>query len=178
VTDESRTTLARRKWSARAAAAIAVGIALLPPGPPAAAQQQPLVGAAGVLDGDTIEIHGRRIRLFGIDSPEGAQPCHRPSGEPWRCGRQAADALAQEIGRATIRCAQRDRDRFGRIVAVCFKGTEDLGRWMVRHGWALAFRRYAEDYVGDEAAARRSRRGLWSGSFEMPWDWRAKRRGG
>jgi endonuclease YncB( thermonuclease family) len=169
VIDGSPTTLARRQWSARAAAAIAVGIALLLPSPPATAQQPRLVGVASVLDGDTIEIHGQRIRLFGIVSPEGAQPCYRPSGEPWQCGQQAADALGQEIGQATIRCVQRDRDRFGRIVAVCFRCTEDLGRWMVRQGWAVAFRRYAEDYVGDEAVARRSRRGLGSGNFEMPW---------
>ena len=60
--------------------------------------------------------------------------------------------------------------------AICFKGDEDLNRWMVANGWAVAYRRYSEDYVADEDAARRSRTNIWSGDFDMPWDWRAQRR--
>jgi predicted phage terminase large subunit-like protein len=60
------------------------------------------------------------------------------------------------IGRATVSCQPHDLDRYGRVVAVCFKGSEDLSRWMVVSGWAVAFRRYSVDYVADEAAARRS----------------------
>ena len=134
--------------------------------------QEPIIGVASVIDGDTIEIHGQRIRLFGIDAPESSQLCTRPNGERWRCGQQASLALADRIGRATVRCEQRDIDRYRRVVAVCFKGTEDLDRWMVLNGWAVAFRRYSLDYVEAEEAARRSRINIWSGSFEMPWDWR------
>jgi endonuclease YncB( thermonuclease family) len=121
---------------------------------PAAAE--PLVGVASVIDGDTIEIHGQRIRLFGMDAPESSQLCLRPSGERWRCGQQASFALADRIGRATVSCQPHDLDRYGRVVAVCFKGSEDLNRWMVVSGWAVAYRRYSVDYVADEAAARRS----------------------
>ena len=88
---------------------------------PALAQED-LIGVASVIDGDTIEIHGQRIRLFGIDAPESRQLCVRPTGERWRCGQQASFALADQIGRATVSCQPRDRDRYGRIVAVCFKG--------------------------------------------------------
>ncbi|MFN3347382.1 thermonuclease family protein [Pseudorhodoplanes sp.] len=138
----------------------------------AAGAQTPIVGVASVIDGDTIEIRGQRIRLFGIDAPESSQLCVRPNGEPWRCGQQASFALADRIGRATVRCEQRDLDRYGRVVAVCFQGIEDLGRRMVQHGWAVAFRRYSLDYVGDENIARRNRANIWSGEFDMPWDWR------
>lgn len=138
--------------------------------------QESIVGIASVIDGDTIEVHGQRIRLFGIDAPESSQLCVRPTGDPWRCGQQASFALADRIGRATVSCQPRDRDRYGRTVAICFKGNEDLNRWMVANGWAVAYRRYSVEYVSDEDAARKSRANIWSGDFDMPWDWRAHRR--
>ncbi len=140
-----------------------------------ASAQQDIVGVASVIDGDTIEIHGQRIRLHGIDTPESRQLCVRPNGERWRCGQQASLALADQIGRATVRCKPRNIDRYRRVVAVCFKGNEDLNRWMVANGWAVAYRRYSVDYVADEDAARRKRLNMWSGAFEMPWDWRTQR---
>lgn len=140
---------------------------------PAAAQE--LAGQASVIDGDTIEIHGQRIRLFGIDAVESGQRCTR-GGKPWNCARESAFALADRIGRSAIDCRARDRDRYGRIVAVCFKGPEDLNRWMVDQGWAVAYRHYSMDYADAEEQARAAGRGLWSGSFEMPWEWRKKNR--
>ena len=133
-----------------------------------------IIGVASVVDGDTIEIHDQRIRLFGIDAPESSQLCVRPTGERWRCGQQASFALADRISRATVSCQPRDLDRYGRIVAVCFNGNEDLNRWMVATGWAVAFRRYSLDYVAAEAAARQSQANIWSGNFAMPWEWRAR----
>jgi endonuclease YncB( thermonuclease family) len=127
-----------------------------------------------IIDGDTIEIHGRRIRLFGIDAPESSQLCVRPTGERWRCGQQASFALADRIGRAAVTCQPRDLDRYDRVVAVCFKGNEDLNRRMISNGWAVAFRRYSLDYVASETSARRSQINIWSGEFDMPWNWRAQ----
>jgi endonuclease YncB( thermonuclease family) len=100
----------------------------------------------------------------------------RPTGEGWRCGQQGSFALSDRIGRGTVNCQARDLDRYGRVVAVCFKGDEDLNRWLVLNGWAVAFRRYSLDYVADEAAARRLHINIWSGDFDMPWAWRAQRR--
>ena len=143
---------------------------------PVLAQENQIVGVASVIDGDTIEIHGQRIRLFGIDAPESSQLCVRPTGERWRCGQQGSFALADRIGRATGACQPRDLDRYGRVVAVCFKGNEDLSRWMVITGRAVAFRRYSVDYVADEDTARQSRINIWSGDFDLPWVWRTQRR--
>ena len=135
-----------------------------------------LAGVASVIDGDTIEIHGKRIRLFGIDAPESAQLCVRPNGDPWRCGQQASLALADRMGHHVIRCEPRDLDRYGRIVAVCFDQAEDLNRWMVKNGWAVAYRKCSTGYVNYEDAPRSSRLNLWSGDFDLPWDWRAWQR--
>ena len=116
-------------------------------------------GQASIIDGDTIEIHGQRIRLFGIDAPEHDQLCEA-AGSQYRCGQQAALALADQIGGQTVDCVPHDVDRYGRIVAVCSAGGEDFNAWMVRHGWAmvrqgwaLAYRHYSTDYGADEDAA-------------------------
>jgi endonuclease YncB( thermonuclease family) len=138
--------------------------------------EEPLVGTASVIDGDTIEIHGQRIRLYGIDAPESRQECVRPDRTSWRCGQQAALALSDRIGRSIVRCNPRDRDRYSRIVAICFKGGEELNRWMVANGWAVAYRKYSLDYVTDEDRARIAKVGVWSGTFEMPWDWRLQQK--
>lgn len=131
-----------------------------------------IAGRVSVIDGDTIEIKGKRIRLFGIDAPEGRQFCTAPSGKAWRCGKDAAFALADRIGVAVVSCDKRDTDRYGRIIAVCRDHQTDLNAWMVSEGWAVAYRLYSRDYVQQEAQARKAGLGLWSGSFQMPWDWR------
>jgi endonuclease YncB( thermonuclease family) len=133
-----------------------------------------LAGQASVIDADTIEIHGQRIRLFGIDAPEGRQTCEL-NGQPYRCGQQAALALADYIGQRTVRCESRDIDRYQRVVSVCYVRGRDVGAWLVSEGWALAYRRYSLEYVDEEDGARTDRRGLWRGTFIPPWEWRQNR---
>ena len=132
-------------------------------------------GRASVIDGDTLSLRGERIRLFGIDAPESAQSC-RADGQRWRCGERATHALAGRIGSHTVACEERDRDRYGRIVALCRAGGEDLNAWMVEQGWALAYRRFSRAYANEERAARAMRRGIWRGDFVAPWDWRTGER--
>lgn len=134
-----------------------------------------ITGNASVIDGDTIEIHGTRIRLFGIDAPESGQSCSA-QGKNFRCGQRAALALADEIGNQVVNCQVKDRDRYGRVVAVCLAGGEDINAWMVANGWALAYRNYSHDYVSQEERAAGSKIGMWQGEFVPPWDWRRSRR--
>jgi len=137
----------------------------------AAAGAADLIGRASVIDGDTIEIHGERIRLFGIDAPEAGQTCEADA-QTYRCGQHAALAMADKIGERTVRCEPRDTDRYHRVVAVCFVGTEDLGAWLVTLGLALAYRQYSSDYADEEDEAHAAEAGLWRGQFVPPWEWR------
>ncbi|OWY08899.1 succinoglycan biosynthesis protein [Thioclava sp. F42-5] len=137
-------------------------------------QAQTISGTASVIDGDTIDIHGERIRLQAIDAIESRQRCRLPSGKLWNCGKDAAFALADKIGRAPVACKVSGIDRYGRYVAVCSQHGEDLNSWLVRNGWAVAYRRYGRDYVQDEDVARKLRAGIWASEFLMPWDWRRK----
>lgn len=138
-------------------------------------QAESLTGRATVIDGDTIEIHGKRIRLTGIDSPEDDQLCQR-DGHDYRCGQVAANSLADLLGAKTVVCVDHGRDRYGRVLGQCRLGGTDLGRWMVQQGHALAYRRYSTDYIGDEDHARVARAGMWSGNFIPPWEYRAGKR--
>ncbi len=130
-----------------------------------------IAGTTTVIDGDTLEIRGWRIRLHGIDAPKSRQLC-RLDGKPWQCGKDAADALAEKIARRPVTCEDLGRDRYKRIIARCTVAGEDMGEWMVQQGLALAYRRYSLDYVDQEAAAQAARRGIWAGELVMPWEWR------
>ena len=130
-------------------------------------------GAARVIDGDTMDVRGTRIRLFGIDAPEREQTC-RDGSRRWACGQRATRALHDRIGNRPVRCDERDREQ--RIVAVCRAGTDELNRWMVLEGWALAYRRYSRSYVDEEGRARAAKRGVWRSEFVPPWDWRRGKR--
>ncbi|WP_281019928.1 thermonuclease family protein [Minwuia sp. IMCC3060] len=140
-----------------------------------AAVAEEIVGRASVTDGDTVVIRSERIRLHGIDAPESAQTCEA-GGKVWRCGQQASLALADKIGRLPVRCETFQRDRYGRAIAICRQGQTDLNRWMVRNGWALAYRRYSTDYVAAENEAKNAGLGIWQGRFVPPWNWRRGKR--
>jgi endonuclease YncB( thermonuclease family) len=132
-------------------------------------------GIASVIDGDTIEVHGQRIRLHGIDAPESSQTCLDATGRNWRCGQRAALALQDLIGRRTVTCDKRGVDRYGRTISRCLVGDIDINAWLVAQGLALAYRRYSHDYLAAEDNARAAKRGMWAGTFEPPWEWRSRR---
>ena len=141
---------------------------------PALADGDKITGRAFVIDGDTISIDQQSIRLYAIDAPEKNQIC-RLQSLPVECGQEAAALLKEHIGRRKVTCVTvTPQDRYGRIVSRCSVKGEDLGRFMVQAGYALAYRRYGTDYVKDEDQAREALRGLWAEQFEAPWNWRKK----
>lgn len=130
-----------------------------------------------MVDGDTITIDGTRIRLGGIDAPERSQLCGK-GGKAYRCGQQAGVSLRDKIGERVVTCLPVDEDRYRRVVAICYASGEDLNRWMIRQGFATAYRRYSRGYEPDEDTARSARVGFWAGEFRNPADYRRDHQSG
>ena len=161
-------------YAALAIALLAFGVAA----PAQAKRMDPVLlqGEARAIDGDTLQLGDMRLRLHGIDAPELRQTCANAAGAEWSCGRRAASELAAAVAGGEIHCISRERDRYQRLVATCWAGGQDVGQSLVAHGWAVAYRRFSVDYVGQENLARFFAQGMWAGRFEMPWEWRQARR--
>ena len=123
-------------------------------------------------DGDTLRMDGKTYRLWGIDAPESAQTC--PDG--WPAGRMATIRLQALIAGKSVQCQERGADRYGRTIAVCYAGGQDIGELMVREGYAWAFTRYSYDYTGSEMIAKKDSRGVHARGCVPAWEWRAKQR--
>ncbi|QPC94739.1 thermonuclease family protein [Mesorhizobium sp. INR15] len=140
------------------------------------ASPAPIAGVASVIDGDTIEIHGQRIRFNGIDAPESGQYCDDAKGFEYPCGRRSNEALDTFLAALRpVACTFVDWDRYGRFVGDCQRadGTS-VAAWMVEHGQALDWPRYSHGaYAAQQAKAKAAKVGLRAGAFQAPWDWRA-----
>lgn len=146
--------------------------------PSTALAADPIVGRASVVDGDTIEIHGQRIRLNGIDAPEARQMCTSSTGEAYRCGKVSADALDKFLAHSRpTKCIGTGKDRYRRIVANCSRlDGEDVAGWMVRNGYAFDWPRYSKGaFAAAQSSAKASGIGVWQGPSEAPWEWRKNR---
>lgn len=140
---------------------------------------RPLVGRASVIDGDTIEIAGERIRINGIDAPEASQLCEDDQGQSYRCGAMSAGALEQLLAESRpLRCEFVERDQYGRFVGDCFRSDElGVAAAMVRAGMAMDWPRYSGGaYADEQSAAEAAKAGIWQGEFQPPWEWRAAQR--
>ena len=133
-------------------------------GPP----PRPIAGRAEVTDGDTLRIAGTRIRILGIDAPELAQTCTDASGKDWPCGAEAKAFVVGLVARQDLSCSLRGTDVYGRSLGTCMVGGQDLGQAVMVAGWAVS----DGGYVAEEAGARAAGRGIWSGSFIAPAEWR------
>ncbi len=126
-------------------------------------------GTARIIDGDSVIVAGVEIRLLGVDAPEMDQTCER-GGARWKCGRESARRLRTFLGGARVSCSGGNFDKHGRLLAVCRRGEVEINHWLVEQGWAVSF----DDYPAAERAARKAKRGIWSGSFQRPRDWRER----
>lgn len=133
---------------------------------------QVLSGVPSVVDGDTIIIRSQKIRLFGIDAPESKQTCDK-HGQSWQCGVDATARLKDLIQHNPVRCEIKDKDRYGRRVGICFVNDIEINAWMVRNGYAVAYRQYGgARYDQEEALAKQEGQGVWGSEFMLPEEFR------
>ena len=159
--------MVQNRWSTLAVLGAALcGFAISSP-----SLAQVVQGAARALDGDSLVVGVQEVRLFGIDAPEFDQTCQK-DGAPWACGQIAKDQLAALVTAQRVECRGQDKDQYGRIVAVCSIGYDELNRIMVEQGWAVAYRQFGDNYVPAELQAKAQRLGIWSSEFVMPEEFR------
>ena len=140
-------------------------------------------GNAQIIDGDTIKINSKKIRLHGIDAPELNQMCKKPYltiifftfTKDYPCGKISTQKLQKKINNKVITCKILDVDRYKRFIGECYKRNLNLNSWLVSNGYAVAYRKYSKKYISNEINAKNEKKGLWQGKFEMPWDFRRKK---
>ena len=124
-----------------------------------------------VVDGDTIHLNGEKIRFTGIDTPELKQSCIK-DGVIDPCGVTAKEILIEKIGNNKVECISEGKDQYKRTLAECFVNDESLSSYLVRRGYAFAYRRYSKKFIPDEDYAKTNQMGMWSMEFDYPWDYR------
>lgn len=128
-------------------------------------------GQASVIDGDTLDIHGQRIRLHGIDAPESSQQCYQ-ADKAWRCGKASAWELDRKTTGKLVVCHVKDKDHYGRLVADCLVDGVSVNAQQVEEGWALAYEKYSKDFVANQARAKAAHRGIWGSKWSSPEQYR------
>ena len=128
-----------------------------------------------IVDGDTIHINGEKIRFTGIDTPELKQTCIN-NGTKNPCGITAKEILIEKIADNKVECISEGKDQYKRTLAECFVNNESLSSYLVRSGYAFAYRRYSKKFIPDEDFARINKIGMWSMEFDYPWDYRKSKK--
>ena len=124
-----------------------------------------------VIDGDTIRLGDVKIRFSGIDAPEINQTCVASEGKV-ACGKISRDLLIEKVTNNKISCTDEGKDFYGRVLGECFVNRESLSAYLVREGFAFAYRKYSNKYIEDEEYAKFNKLGMWSMEFQYPWDYR------
>ena len=127
-----------------------------------------------VIDGDTIRLGDVKIRFSGIDAPEINQTCVASEGKV-ACGKISRDLLIEKVTNNKISCIDEGKDFYGRVLGECFVNGESLSSYLVREGFAFAYRKYSNKYIEDEEYAKFNMLGMWSMEFQYPWDYRSNK---
>ena len=136
-----------------------------------ALSQSSIIGKAEVIDGDTIHINNNKIRLHGIDAPEIKQTC-MTNDVIWNCGIKSKKTLQNFILEKEVNCKIVDIDRYKRFVGICFANNKNINSFMVKNGWAIAYKYYSNLYVDDERWAIKNKLGIWKSIFIEPYQYR------
>ena len=130
-----------------------------------------IYGNPRIIDGDSLEIKNEKIRFLGIDAPELKQTCNS-NGQIIYCGILAKEALLQKMENKIPTCIREGKDVYDRFLAECFVSGKSLSRYLVRNGYAFAYRKYSKKFIKDEENAKQRQLGIWSMKFKYPWEFR------
>tara|TARA_B100000123_G_scaffold29616_1_gene19989 strand:- start:609 stop:1106 length:498 start_codon:yes stop_codon:yes gene_type:complete len=141
---------------------------------------QAIFGIANVIDGDTIKINAKKIRLEGIDAPEAKQKCTKKTlsilkkkiEKKYFCGTRSTQELKKLIEKKLVKCSISGKDKYKRYLGTCYQEKININKIMVRKGYAVAYKRYSKRYINDENYAKENKLGLWEGTFLRPEKWR------
>ena len=140
-----------------------------------------ILGKAKVIDGDTIKINKKKIRLFGIDAPEKEQICKKKYisififnfQKNYKCGEKSTNALVKKLKDKEVKCiCQKNKDRYKRYIGTCYVKNSDINAWLVKNGYAISYKKYSKKYISQEQYAKENKLGLWEGTFMEPEKWR------
>ena len=126
-----------------------------------------------IIDGDTSHINAKKIRFSGIDTPKLKQTFNK-NDKIIYCGIKAKKLLIDKIADQKVNCIEEGRDQYKRTLAECFVNDLSLSSYLVKKGYAFAYRKYSKKFIKDEDYARVNNLGMWSMNFEFPWDYRRK----
>ena len=140
-------------------------------------------GIPKIIDGDSLEINNNKIRLFGIDAPEKKQICKKPYliisflislgfQKKYECGLLATKQLKKLINNKTLKCISESKDRYNRYLSICYLKNKDINSWLVKNGYAIAYKKYSKKYILEEQHAKKNKLGIWKGTFQNPEEWR------
>ena len=137
-------------------------------------------GVPRVIDGDSLEINNNKIRLFGIDAPEKKQICKKPYltisflnfYKKYECGAMVAKKLKKLINNKEIKCISENKDQYNRFLSICYLKKRDINSWLVKNGYAVAYKQYSKKYILEEEHAKKNKLGIWQGIFQYPEEWR------
>lgn len=142
---------------------------------PAVVYGMSVSGPAHVLDGDTADIAGKRVRLYGIDAPELSQSCADAKRKSWPCGKVARESLEELTAGKTVICTYEEVDATGRLLGSCKVDGRDINETLVSEGHAWAFVRYSDVYTASERKARAAQKGIFAAENVPAWEFRQKR---
>jgi len=143
--------------------------------------EKSISGQANVIDGDTIKINKKKVRLFGIDAPEKDQICKKVYfnflifnfQKDYKCGEKSTLALLKKLKDKKVKCIlEKNKDIYKRNIGTCYVGNLDINKWLVKNGYAVAYKRYSKRYLLDEQYAKENKLGMWGGTFTEPEKWR------
>ena len=138
--------------------------------------EEKISGKAFVLDGDSLRVNRKEIRLFGIDAPEYSQTCFNKNNIEYPCGQNSKEFLIKLIGGKKINCFYAQKDKYQRYLSICYLNDVSVNEELVKNGMAVVYNFTQSDEKMDllEEQAKKNKLGIWQGPFELPNIYRKK----